>query len=120
MQCGIDVVSLGAGSIAGALGVGIAYPLDTLKVKAQVYAGQGSGRSMGGFRLMRRIFNEEGIAGFYQGVSPTMAGQFVIKGVAFFAYESAKTYLEGWWDVADLGLGGLAIAAAASGAVVSF
>jgi solute carrier family 25 carnitine/acylcarnitine transporter 20/29 len=114
----MDVVSLGAGSIAGALGVGIAYPLDTLKVKAQVYAGTGS-RSMGGFKLMRRIFSEEGLAGFYQGVSPTMAGQALIKGVAFFAYESAKAQLEIWWGT-NLGLGGLAIAAAVSGAVVTF
>ena len=120
VRCGIDLVSLGAGSVAGSLGVGIAYPLDTLKVKAQVYAGSGQGPSMGALALTRRVLSEEGMVGFYQGVAPTMAGQWLIKGVVFFAYESAKDAMEAAWGVSDLGLGDLAIAAAASGMAASF
>lgn len=37
---GTGAASLLAGSVGGAIGVGVAYPLDTLKTKAQVYAQQ--------------------------------------------------------------------------------
>ena len=37
---GTGAASLLAGSIGGAIGVGVAYPLDTLKTKAQVYSQQ--------------------------------------------------------------------------------
>lgn len=33
-----SVVSLAAGALAGSIGVGVAYPLDALKTKAQTYA----------------------------------------------------------------------------------
>ena len=118
VQC-LDMVSLGAGSVAGALGVGIAYPLDTLKVKAQVYASKGMGSSMGTVALARRVLSDEGLGGFYQGVAPTMVGQALIKGVLFFAYETTKDQLE-LLRGEELTLFGLAVAAAISGAVASF
>jgi hypothetical protein len=37
---GTGAASLFAGSVGGAIGVGVAYPLDTLKTKAQVYSQQ--------------------------------------------------------------------------------
>jgi hypothetical protein len=98
--------------VAGSLGVGLAYPLDTLKVKAQVYAGAGG--SMGAVALATRVINEEGLGGFYSGVVPTMIGQALIKGVLFFAYESLKVMLQ-QAPGSDLTLDQLAIAAAASG-----
>ena len=39
---GTGTASLLAGSLGGAIGVGVAYPLDTLKTKAQVYGQQSS------------------------------------------------------------------------------
>lgn len=39
---GAGAASLLAGSVGGAIGVGVAYPLDTLKTKAQVYSQQQS------------------------------------------------------------------------------
>lgn len=58
------LISLFAGSIAGALGIGVAYPLDTLKTKQQVMST--GGRSV--FHLSYAIYMAEGIAGFYGGV----------------------------------------------------
>ena len=107
-------VSLAAGSIGGAVGVGIAYPLDTLKTKTQSNAGAAPSNP---FALAHAIFKSEGVAGFYSGVSTTMAGQALIKGVLFFVYGAACNAL------ARTALGAstlsLCLAAAFSGAVGS-
>lgn len=87
-------VSLGAGMLGGSIGVGVAYPLDTLKVKVQAYAGgDASAEELGSLGVARAIVQEEGVSGFYNGVSSTMAGQALIKGVVFFVYEWAKAAL---------------------------
>ncbi len=91
--------SLLAGSIAGAVGVGVAFPLDTLKTKQQVEM-ESSSRidytlSPNGALAVSRaaplslletivgVFQEEGIGGFYGGVRTSMAGQAIIKATAF-------------------------------------
>jgi hypothetical protein len=85
--------SILAGFIAGAAGVGVAFPLDTLKTKSQVLgAAQASSDSntsggavllaigdgvnkMNMFELIGLIFKLEGISGFYGGVKGMMVGQ---------------------------------------------
>lgn len=76
--------SLLAGSVAGAVGVGVAFPLDTLKTKAQVM-GQGAEDSVKFTmsQVIRNVYAEEGIGGFFGGVRGMMAGQALIKSVAF-------------------------------------
>ena len=103
-------VSLGAGMLGGAIGVGVAYPLDTLKTKLQ--ARESGGSNQGSLAVAVDIVREEGMSGFYGGVSSTMAGQALIKGVVFFVYE---------WAKALLGSGNIALilAACISGAVGS-
>ena len=81
-------VSLVAGMIGGSIGVGVAYPLDTLKTKQQ--AGFSSANPI---TLTRQIYATEGIAGFYSGCSTTMAGQAIIKGALFFVYGAARNFL---------------------------
>ena len=103
-------VSLGAGMLGGAIGVGVAYPLDTLKTKLQ--ARESGGSNQGSLAVAVDIVREEGMSGFYGGVSSTMAGQALIKGVVFFVYEWAKTLL-GSGNIA------LILAACISGAVGS-
>merc|ERR1719421_2586339 len=85
-------VSLGAGMIGGSVGVGVAYPLDTLKTKLQARAEE-SANSSSLMALAAAIVRDEGVAGFFSGVSSTMAGQAVIKGVIFFVYEACKAAL---------------------------
>jgi len=95
-----SVASLMAGSIAGAIGVGVAFPLDTLKTKSQVLGQQGaagnkidvagsgggggaSAAAMSGeeisqmnmLQLISVIYKMEGIQGFYGGVKGMMVGQ---------------------------------------------
>jgi hypothetical protein len=94
------VGSVVAGSIAGAIGVGVAFPLDTLKTKAQVLgqqifdttasdtavvgaadASQKSNPSM--FQIISYVWKTEGVSGFYGGVRGMMFGQAIIKALAF-------------------------------------
>jgi hypothetical protein len=89
-----SVASLLSGSIAGAIGVGVAFPLDTLKTKSQVLgqttgkidgigSGGGAAAALSGeevlemnmFQLIALIYKMEGIQGFYGGVKGMMVGQ---------------------------------------------
>ena len=78
----------------GALGVGVAYPLDTIKVKVQAAssrraiatAAPASGSSST-FQLAADLVREDGLEALYGGVSAAMVGQAFIKGAAFFAYD---------------------------------
>ena len=116
VRCDVSgAVSLGAGMVGGAVGVGVAYPLDTLKTKLQAREDSGASSSSSPLALAADIVRDEGFEGFYGGVSSTMAGQAAIKGVVFFVYEACKASLES----ADLGTTGLLLAAMASGAVGS-
>ena len=83
-------VSLAAGMVGGAVGIGVAYPLDTLKTKQQASA---TSSNLNPVELTRQIYVNEGVAGFYGGVSSTMAGQAVIKGALFFVNSAARNAL---------------------------
>lgn len=97
--------SLLSGSVSGAIGIGIAYPLDTLKTKSQLMDGtrEGVGEKDGTlarpatrpnmFEIMDRIYQDEGIQGFFGGVRAMMIGQAFIKAVAFCANDSALAFL---------------------------
>jgi hypothetical protein len=82
---GPAVASVLAGSVAGAVGVGVAFPLDTLKTKAQVL---GPDKTSGMLQTVQLIWNTEGWAGFFgrfhlmtivmlhlQGSSPSLSFQ---------------------------------------------
>jgi len=93
------LTSVIGGSIAGAVGVGVAYPLDTIKTKQQVevesfsrieYVLSPSGEisivaapSNIVISTVLDIWNSEGLAGFYGGVRTSMMGQAIIKATAF-------------------------------------
>ncbi|EED89830.1 mitochondrial carrier protein, partial [Thalassiosira pseudonana CCMP1335] len=74
-----------AGSVGGAIGVGVAYPFDTLKTKSQVYKSPEDDL----ISLVKLILEVEGIGGFFGGVKAMMIGQALIKSVAFSANELA-------------------------------
>jgi len=97
--------SLIAGSFAGAIGVGIAFPLDTLKTKSQVLGQKTTSSSSDGsavaetqnynmFQLITLIWQSEGIAGFFGGVRGMMIGQAIIKSMAFSANSSALAFFD--------------------------
>ena len=114
---GPAAVNLLGGMIGGSVGVGVAYPLDTLKTRQQAKGDDDGGSGATGFALAVEVLQTEGLSGFYSGVSSTMVGQAIIKGIVFFVYESTKDMLA----LSTLGEGALAliIAACWSGAVGS-
>lgn len=136
------LASILAGSAAGAIGVGVAFPLDTLKTKSQVLGkafaekgrnGQGtednsSGEQspgavnpaqLGMLGLIALIWEAEGIAGFFGGVRGMMVGQGFIKATAFSANSYALAFLEEH-SIAVKSVATLLLAASFSGFVTSF
>jgi hypothetical protein len=80
------VTSLLAGSVAGAVGVGVAFPFDTLKTKQQVLAYDSvsqTRQNLNMLQVIKKVYHLEGIGGFFGGVRGMMLGQAVIKSVAF-------------------------------------
>jgi len=115
------LASLFAGSFAGSIGVGVAFPFDTLKTKSQVLSSSSNDvAKMNMLQLMGLIHESEGLSGFFGGVRSSMMGQAIIKAVAFssnaamldFLQSNASSYLS---DILML-----IIAACYSGFIASF
>ena len=66
------MASLFAGSIGGAIGVGVSYPFDTLSTKAQVNTGKGNEEQLNLIKSIARIWKNDGIRGFFEGVLVTV------------------------------------------------
>ena len=118
------MVSLAAGSAAGSIGVGLAYPFDSLKTRIQERASQvtGAGEKAGMLEMMRIILAEEGVRGFYNGVLGVMVGQAVIIGVAFTANSFALEQIASMRGVsaAEASVVDLIVASSAAGFVTAF
>jgi hypothetical protein len=106
---GPAAASVLAGSIAGAIGVGVAFPLDTLKTKAQVLSQQRSASasatisgnsnaqalaSVSMLQTIAMVYKADGWPGFFGGVKGMMAGQAVIKALAFSTNAATLVWLE--------------------------
>ena len=65
------MASLFAGSVGGAIGVGVSYPFDTLSTKAQVSTGKDE-KNLNFVRAMGQIWKNEGVRGFFEGVLVTV------------------------------------------------
>ena len=87
------MASLFAGSVGGAIGVGISYPFDTLSTKAQVSTGNQE-TQLNFVRNIGRIWKNEGMRGFFEGVLVTMIGQAAIKAIQFAVNEITFLWLE--------------------------
>jgi hypothetical protein len=140
--CPPGIASVAAGSIAGAIGVGVAFPLDTLKTKSQVFSQmqrdntrsaksslatgadsaviipEASGRNLDMFQVISLVWNTEGIAGFFGGVKGMMIGQAVIKAIAFSANANALAVLGTYSDLPNIVT--LLAAACFAGFITSF
>ena len=115
------LISLGAGSIAGVIGIGAAYPLDSLKVKTQTYASNPSFNSsnLSMIKMAQLVYKQEGTQGFYSGVGGVMIGEAFVKASLFGSNYWALSYLT--QDSTDPpSILTLSLAAAFSGVVSSF
>lgn len=87
------------GAIAGTLGKLSVYPLDTVKKRLQVQ-GMKRNETYGAIRVytgtlhaIRSIISEEGIAGLYKGLSPSLLKAGTGAAVTFWSYEFAVSCL---------------------------
>jgi hypothetical protein len=80
-----SLISLLAGMISGAVGVGVAYPFDSITSRLQT--------SADGLPGIYALLRTRGIAPLYDGVHSTMLGQALIKGALFGAYQFGQTAL---------------------------
>jgi hypothetical protein len=112
------LVSLGAGSLAGVVGIGVAYPLDSLKTKAQVYASTSTaivGQQQSLLDIAKIVYKKEGIGGFYNGVAGVMVGEAFVKATLFGTNAWALSFFSDSPSIWQL-----IIAAAFSGVISSF
>lgn len=126
------IASVISGSIAGAVGVGVAFPLDTLKTKSQVLGSRAAATAnasgnneatatvdnMNMFQLINLIWRTEGVKGFFGGVRTMMIGQAMIKAVAFSANTNMLSFLDQYQALSTIL--SLIIAAGFSGFLSSF
>ena len=108
-----------SGSIAGAIGVGVAYPIDSIKTKTQTYSSQGI--RLSAIDTIKKVINEEkdGFKSLYSGVSGVMIGQALIKATAFASNAWALDHLLNNTNI-DSSFIQLVLAAAFSGLISSF
>ena len=96
------VTKLLSGVLSGAIASGVFTPMDVVKVRMQAEVGGGvraDGAPAAGPRYrnvlhaLRTIAAEEGRAGLYKGVSPTMQRAAVVAAVELASYDECKTLL---------------------------
>lgn len=82
------------GGITGGLGQLIAQPTDTVKIRVQADGRlklQGKPpRYNGVFDAFKRIVAEEGVAGYYRGLGPSISRAAVINGCGIASYDHTK------------------------------
>eukprot|EP01039_Chlorochromonas_danica_P004665 gene4665-5111_t len=78
-----------ASGLAGAVGRFVCHPIDTLKAKLQV-----TDRKITLRKIVSRTWQEEGVAGFYRGVTAVLLGGVPGVCVYILTYESCKARLE--------------------------
>jgi solute carrier family 25 folate transporter 32 len=71
------------------------YPLQVLRSRLQHYDAEAQfGRGIRG--VVRKLWREEGVRGFYRGVMPGVVRVLPATWVTFLVYENVKYYLPRW------------------------
>lgn len=83
IQFVIDILS---GTMAGINATLVGYPLDTMKVKMQMFPEEYEGL----MSCARSIFRNDGPSEFYRGVSSPLVGQMLFRSVLFFSQNETK------------------------------
>lgn len=88
-----------SGMITGGLGQLVASPTDVVKVRLQAdgrlrLLGE-QPRYKGTFDAFRRILVEEGFAGFFKGIGPSLSRAAVINGTGIAVYDKSKRIVNG-------------------------
>lgn len=77
-----------AGALAGLFSTLLLYPLENIKIRMHENAGNSDHRSL--LEVIKKEYENEGVKGFYKGVSALALGNYISYGVYFFWYEYFK------------------------------
>ncbi|KAI1309967.1 hypothetical protein EDD11_003947 [Mortierella claussenii] len=88
------ISKLGAGAVAGIVGVLIVYPLDMVKTRLQNQKKDASGRLQyrGGLDCFRQVIAKEGARGLYRGIVPNLIGITPEKAIKLAVNDFAREY----------------------------
>lgn len=84
-------LGLFTGSIYGATHTLTGHPLDTVKSKMQIQKGY---TNLTAIQVSKKIWQAEGVVGFYHGCVPPLWGSMVYRGIMMSAYEYSYTWIE--------------------------
>ncbi|KAI5798190.1 mitochondrial carrier protein LEU5 [Pyronema domesticum] len=84
---------LASGGLAGMAGQTASYPLEVIRRRMQVGGAMGDVRFSGMAETAARIFRENGVRGFFVGLSIGYAKVIPMVATGFFVYERCKLYL---------------------------
>lgn len=79
-----------AGALAGLVAETLMHPFDTLSLRAKVHPSSAYGSLAGAFRV---IYAQEGLRGFFSGLTATVCSSVPSTAVYFTAYETLKGML---------------------------
>ncbi|KAG0264579.1 hypothetical protein BG011_006565 [Mortierella polycephala] len=88
------VSKLGAGAVAGIVGVLIVYPLDMVKTRLQNQKKDAFGKLQyrGGVDCFRQVIAKEGVRGLYRGIVPNLVGITPEKAIKLAVNDFAREY----------------------------
>jgi len=85
-----------SGGVAGTVSSCITNPLEVIRTQLQsssAYTGELAAAGSDPMAICRRIFDSEGVKGFFKGLSPTLVGIIPARSIYFFTYEQSKRRL---------------------------
>lgn len=92
--------TIGISSLAKVVAGAVTYPQQVLRSRLQTYdADARFGRGI--VNVVGRIWREEGVRGFYRGITTGVVRVMPATWVTFLVYENVKFYLPRWVDVMD-------------------
>ena len=92
----LKLYNLLSGGVAGTIASCITNPLEVIKTQLQsssAAVGELSKASGHPTAIAKRIFESDGVLGFWRGLRPTLIGIIPARSIYFFSYEQSKTLL---------------------------
>lgn len=82
-----DLVSLISGGLSGTIATAISYPFDTIRTRLAADSTKGF-QNLG--NIIRKVYAQESIYGFYGGIRPTIYQIFLGTATSFWTYEKLR------------------------------
>lgn len=83
---------LASGGLAGAIAQTVAYPLEVIRRRMQITGRFGPGQSI--YATAKRVYGQNGVRGFFAGLSIGYIKVTPMTAISFFTYEQMKRLLE--------------------------